>query len=282
MKGCCLQLLEKTVRLETDWCEAFDALNRIFEAVPDQPADLVVTIGRQQDARGRTWFRTMCDPPDALQGMETEQPLSPLSLARNLCSWAAQHTTHTYVFHGAALAKKTRGLLLLGDSGSGKTSLALTLMRRGLAFYSDEVVALALADTTMTPFARRPVVRRDVWSLFVSEPFPDLPMEPATLPDEQAAAPCDLTLLGGKRPELSAKPVAVVFPRFEVGAHLNLERLDQGSMLLAMMAASCSQPVFKVRGLDFVIDLVRRLPGYALTYGNGDEAAAFLADEVLG
>ncbi|CAM2008705.1 hypothetical protein [Acanthopleuribacter pedis] len=279
-----LHLLEKKVRLETDWAEAFEAMTQIFEAsLPDAvpaAADLTVTVAKQQDGRGRTWFQTHCQPANALQGMETEEPLSPLSLARNLCSWAAQQTRETYVYHGAALAQDDRGVLLLGDSGSGKTTLALEMARRGWAFYSDEVVALALENRAMTAFPRRPVLRRDVWSLFDPGPFPSLPLEPAALPNEQPAAPLRLAAVGAVRPSQVAYPAAVVFPRFEAGAAPRRERLDQGSMLLAMMGASCSQPIFKVRGLDFVIDIVRQLPGYLLTYGRGGDAAAEISSIV--
>lgn len=272
-----LQLLEKKVRLASARPQALQAMAALFAAAePMATVDLTVTIGDRADAQGRLWFDVVCDPAVAFAGMETEKPLAPLSLARTLCAWAAQATRATYVFHGAAVALDQRGLLVIGESGCGKTTLTLSLLRRGWSFYSDEAAALRLADTTLVPFARRPVVRCDVWPHDVLGPFPDLPLEPAPLPHEQPAAPCDPARLGAAPLHDETVPVCLVFPRFSAGEMLTVQKLDQGSALLAMMAASCSQPVFKVRGLDFVIDLVRRLPAYLVTYGHADEAAAEL------
>lgn len=272
-----LQLLEKKVRLESERPQALQAMAALFapcEAAAD--VDLSVVIGDCADAGGRLWFDVHCTPADAFVGMETEKPLAPLSLARTLCAWAARLTTDTYVFHGAALALEQRGLLVIGESGCGKTTLTLSLLRRGWSFYSDEVAALRLADARLVPFARRPVVRCDVWPHQLLGPFPDLPLEPAPLPHEQPAAPCDPARLGAAPRQPETEPVCLVFPRYSAGEMLTVHKLDQGSALLAMMAASCSQPVFKVRGLDFVIDIVRRLPAYVVTYGHADEAAAEL------
>ncbi len=277
MNALFLQLLEKRVRLESERPQALEAMAALFACCePHAHVDLTLSIGDRADANGRLWFDVNPTPADAFAGMETEKPLAPLSLARTLCAWAARCTTATYVFHGAAMALEQRGLLVIGESGCGKTTLTLSLLQRGWSFYSDEVAALRLADASMVPFARRPVVRCDVWPHKVMGPFPDLPLEPAPLPHEQPAAPCDPVRLGAAPLQPETVPVCLVFPRFSAGEMLTVQKLDQGSALLAMMAASCSQPVFKVRGLDFVIDLVQRLPAYLLTYGHADEAAAEL------
>jgi hypothetical protein len=50
------------------------------------------------------------------------------------------------VFHASAVVRDGRALALLGGSGSGKTSLALELCRRGSSFLADDVLSLELFD----------------------------------------------------------------------------------------------------------------------------------------
>lgn len=47
-----------------------------------------------------------------------------------------------YELHAAGLAKEGKGLLLVGPSGSGKSSLALSLIRQGWHYLSDDMLIL--------------------------------------------------------------------------------------------------------------------------------------------
>ena len=52
--------------------------------------------------------------------------------------------------HGTAVVIDGRGVLLLGQSGSGKSDLALRLIDRGAALVADDRVDLALVDGHLT------------------------------------------------------------------------------------------------------------------------------------
>jgi hypothetical protein len=67
-----------------------------------------------------------------------------------------------FFFHAAAVAIGDRGVLLTGRSGSGKTSIALTLAARGHGFLSDEIGALRLASGELVPVRRSALVRPSV------------------------------------------------------------------------------------------------------------------------
>ena len=83
--------------------------------------------------------------------------------------------------------------------------------------------------------------------------------------------------LGLDRAASGARLALIVTPRFVPGAAARLERLVTGPAMLALMKASCSQPRFKVAGLDFVIDLARRIPCYHLVFSDPWEAASRIA-----
>jgi hypothetical protein len=58
------------------------------------------------------------------------------------------------LIHAGALACQGQGLILAADSGHGKTTLTLELVRRGFKFLSDEMAALGRADRRVHPFPR--------------------------------------------------------------------------------------------------------------------------------
>lgn len=62
-------------------------------------------------------------------------------------------------FHGAAVRVNGRGVLLLGESGSGKTSVSLALAARGHDFYGDDIVGVRLDSRSIVPVRRAAHVR---------------------------------------------------------------------------------------------------------------------------
>lgn len=57
------------------------------------------------------------------------------------------------IVHGSAVALSGRGLLILGASGTGKSSLALALIGRGARLVSDDQVVLARDGDTLVASA---------------------------------------------------------------------------------------------------------------------------------
>ncbi len=62
-------------------------------------------------------------------------------------------TSH-YLIHAGVVAYKDQGIILSADSGHGKTTLVLELIRRGFKFLSDEMAALSRTDHAIYPFPR--------------------------------------------------------------------------------------------------------------------------------
>jgi hypothetical protein len=60
-------------------------------------------------------------------------------------------TTH-YLFHAASLHYRGKGFVIAGDSGRGKSTLSLELLRRGFNFISDDIAALGANDHRIYPF----------------------------------------------------------------------------------------------------------------------------------
>lgn len=62
-------------------------------------------------------------------------------------------TSH-YLIHAGVVAYNDQGIILSADSGHGKTTLVLELVRRGFKFLSDEMAALSRTDHLIYPFPR--------------------------------------------------------------------------------------------------------------------------------
>ena len=70
-----------------------------------------------------------------------------------LCAITSRIRSHI-LFHGAALVHEGRAIVLSGDTGHGKTTLTLRLMRRGFKFLSDEMAAFSRKNGLVHPFPR--------------------------------------------------------------------------------------------------------------------------------
>jgi hypothetical protein len=64
-----------------------------------------------------------------------------------------------FLIHAGVVSYNGQGIVLAADSGHGKTTLVLELVRRGCKFLSDEMAALGRADGRVYPFPRSLRVR---------------------------------------------------------------------------------------------------------------------------
>jgi len=66
-----------------------------------------------------------------------------------------------FLIHSGAVSFSGKGTILVGDSGYGKTTLVLELVRRGFKFLSDEIAAIERIDRKLDPFPRSLRIRPD-------------------------------------------------------------------------------------------------------------------------
>ena len=59
-----------------------------------------------------------------------------------------------FLIHAGVVSKNDQGMILVADSGHGKTTLVLELVRRGFRFLSDEMAAIGRFDRLVHPFPR--------------------------------------------------------------------------------------------------------------------------------
>lgn len=84
-----------------------------------------------------------------------------------LITGALERRDDIFQLHGAALCAPTRrgGIVLVGDSGAGKTTLSLGLMLSGFVPFTDDVALLEPTTLNLQPLRRAFHVNDETWSL---------------------------------------------------------------------------------------------------------------------
>jgi hypothetical protein len=264
-----LELLDSRIRVTADETDLLLQLGTYFELAPAREmADLEVHVARDRanPRGGPAPFRITTQPEGELQNRCAAGIASAATLGSALVEWAVGRAKRHYVFHAGAVSQRGRGILLPGASFSGKSTLTVELARRGFLLLSDEVGAIDMTSGELVCFPRALSLRTDVLKLLgladdVGVGFED----------------CDARIvsvreLGLERASKGGPPCLVVKPHFEADSPTRMERLRPGPALMVLMGASCSQPRFKVEGLDWVIAMARSVPCFELHFSDFREA----------
>jgi len=266
-----LRLLDQHVRVEAKDCGFLRGLEKCFEAHPPGPhgdklsdIELRVLLEDEGNASGkkRRRWRLTTDPREALRLASVSVSHGVMQLVSELNRWAVATTVQHYVFHAGAVARQERAILLPGGPFSGKTTVTAGLVQRGFELLSDEVGAIAVGSGHLVGYPRALSIRHDVLPLL------GLQGSGGWSPPDSDSRMFGVGELAGTRAPSGALPALIVVPQFLKGEPTRLEELRPGPAVLALMEASCSQARFKVRGLDLVVDLARRLPCHRLVYSD--------------
>ena len=148
----CLRLLATDIRVRTDEPGLVADFLSVFSGaeVPADPSlsspPLFLSVdgssGLFEDGR-----RTVALAPAG--------PLRRVQVYNLLYSSLVRGLDNAFLIHAAALAARGRAWLVAGPSGSGKSSIALALARRGFGVLSDDIAPLSIRDRCVHPFPRR-------------------------------------------------------------------------------------------------------------------------------
>lgn len=267
-----LELLAQRVRIEALEPSWLEMLAQGFEQpAPDtstgRPELHVELRPPRRPSKALSWDVTT-DPTAAFES----EPHTPAQLVSALNLWAVRNTDRHYVFHAGAVVHEGAGVLLPAASFHGKSTLTAGLVQQGFELLSDEVGALDLASGTLVGYPRAMSLRGDVLSLLGLDASVGTSLGDAKTRMVRAAA------LGATRAADGAELRLVVLPHFQAGVETRRERLRPGLAAMGLLESSCSQHRLKEAGLDFVLDLARRLPCYRLTYSDLGEAVTAVSE----
>lgn len=187
-----------------------------------------------------------------------------------------------YALHASAVVRADRGLVLAGESGSGKTSAALSLIQHGWGWLADDLILLHDdAAPRLSGLARG----------FAFDPVLGERLSWAVAKPEAGKAFADPeALLPGRRVD-GCRPAALLFPRVVAGAS-RLARLSPAAALVALLPASggvvaAGSGAYARAQMAALGALVRTAPAYRLDagpdiFGDGAALESLLAAHGLG
>lgn len=202
------------------------------------------------------------------------------SLASALLDQALYHlsdrSTGGLLLHAAAVCRGARTVLLPGESGAGKSSLAAWLTSNGFDYLTDELVFIPSGTFRVIPFVRPLSLKASARQTVASDVIDFKALGAASLTSEEASLiqPAAFGAIGqASTPELAA----IVFPRFSLGAPLRIEPLSKADTGLALMAGLLNARNLPGHGFAEVTRLARAIPGSRLEYGTFSQLGEWTA-----
>ena len=139
--------------------------------------------------------------------------------------------------HGATLlSPKGKQILVTGDSGQGKTTLALGLAALGFTLWADDFSIFMPDNKNLVPIHFNPSVKQGAWGALDGF-YPNLADLPAI---EQGDRTCKyLARVEPPDTDLIGRPVdLVVFPNWDPDATPSIELYDQGTAIISLLRHS--------------------------------------------
>jgi hypothetical protein len=178
------------------------------------------------------------------------------------------------VFHAAALADARGGVILCGQSGSGKSSLAAWLLAKGYRYLSDEVITCAEDGGQISGFARSLVLKKG--SAFIWQHFLGVNAREGLLHFPDGSAWIDPLLLNRDGFYPQAAPRLLLFPRYAPEAGFRVTKLTPAEALFRLLQTLVNARNLPDSGLGSAARLARQVSAYSLEYSNLETATAWI------
>ena len=186
-----------------------------------------------------------------------------------------------YMVHAAGVADAGQGLLIAGESGAGKTTLAIALLRAGFGFMSDDTLLLARAapspqaghgaETRGVSPAVRVLAFPDELDLTDQTVgfFPELQRDAAGTPSgRRPKRPACVTRVYGVQPQWECAPAMLVFPQTAAAPTSVLVPMPPAEALLQLLSNVVRTEVHSSQAhLDALAGLVQQCRCFRLQAG---------------
>jgi hypothetical protein len=186
------------------------------------------------------------------------------SLEHEVGRLVAQNASGHCLLHAGAVAHAGRGLLLPGDAGAGKTTLVAFLVQQGFEYFSDDMAALRLDSSRLAPLPRPMRVKGDAARLLA--PL-DRRLVIRPYGGRASGYPGRYALPPQRRVGRSPRPLgSILFVYRVAGCQARLAEMSKGEAVLGLARRALNFERLGEKGLDFLVELVRRVPCYRLEF----------------
>ena len=178
---------------------------------------------------------------------------------------AIDDTPDLVLVHASAAVVDGRAIVMPGPMGAGKSTLVAALVRAGLGYLTDEIVALDPATGVVVPYPK-------YLSLgpALAHMVPEVRAGLRTVVGDQRLVSPEALRLGAVAPP--APPRVVVFPRYERGATTAVSRLRPAAALAALAQHAFHLDRDGPRVMATLAAMVERSSCFEMVSGDVDEA----------
>jgi hypothetical protein len=222
----------------------------------DEAGGYVTAIDRRA-GRGLVWFTK----PDRIVSWHIARPLM------HAIKGASLRTPWTPI-HAASVARKGGAILIVGQSGAGKTSIAMTCASQGWDYLGDDAVLVSADPPRVASLYSSARLREDTF-----QRYPEIMSACLGVSDDagELKAEVDMALL--RPPAAEGEIRAIVVPQPTDWAEFRLAPMGRADTLRKLMEAT-RQSMLGDEAVAFskLAELVSQVPCYALT-ASGDASA---------
>ncbi|MDH3637143.1 MAG: hypothetical protein OES09_01595 [Gammaproteobacteria bacterium] len=176
-------------------------------------------------------------------------------------------------FHAAALSRRGLGILVPGQSGAGKSSLAAWLTAHGFNYLGDELTVVE-PDRNMDAFTRPIKIKTS--GVAALQTLIDIRAHQARLLRSGATIMIPHKLLNPQSTRESAFLSLIVFPHYRAQAELTLTPLSAAKTGLALMECLVNARNLAGHGFGAAATMVREVSAFRLDYGGFEQLEALL------
>jgi hypothetical protein len=186
------------------------------------------------------------------------------------------------VFHAAALAHNDNGLILCGQSGTGKSSLAAWLTANGLQYLTDEVIALPTSPASggeINGLCRSMILKRGsafIWKRWLAKMESD-----GFLQFDDGSTWITPTLLNASAVRAKVTPRVLIFPQYIPEAQFNVQRLTPAEALFHLLQCLVNARNFPDYGMAAATRLARQVSAFSLTYSDIESASEWIKKIII-
>ena len=259
------------MRIGTTLPELVDPIALLYRdyrlAPPDELADFdarVEPAPRWRTVVGRA--EAVVDGRAIFGTFRRDQALPMLEWAMNWCVFTRPH--QYLLLHSAVVARPEGGLLLSGEPGAGKSTLAASLVFRGWRLLSDEVAMIPPGTGRLLPLPRPVGLKNESIDLIRAD-APSAVIGPSTAGTRKG------TVAHVRPPSpsvaLACEPASarwIVFPRFEAGAAPEIHRVARSDALLRLGGQSFNYSTLGLVGFETLADLVAACECFEVRFGS--------------
>lgn len=166
-------------------------------------------------------------------------------------------------FHAGAVGNGTGAIVFPGSAGGGKSSFVTACIEQGWQYFSDDVVALDLATGLIFPVPQTPRVRSEISQVLPPERLAEIPKQVVSV-SPSAIAREPLPMMG------------LIFPQYEPTMEAELITNSPRVSLVSLLSHCINFPQHKSRAMAILVDLVQKIPGLNLSYGEKCQAISLL------